>query len=362
MQQQQEQNRPGRTCPLSYRYGAHSFDRAADFSAPTIYVIGGLYGNPFALDALLRLKEIEPDAQWVFNGDFNWFDIDDASFERINNEVLAHRAIRGNVETELLAEDAAAGCGCGYPDYVSDADVARSNAMMGMLSATAKRQRGLSEQIAALPMNLVAEVPVDSGPVDRERGVGPKTVRVGIVHGDAESLAGWSFGEEAIAPAQMPGMFERAKVRVFASSHTCLPVGETYATTLGASALFNNGAAGMPNFAGTTYGLITRISALPAPRALGALYGTVIAGAHVDCLPLHYDHTAWLTHFDHLWPADSAAALSYRKRIVHGPGYALAQAMRGVVQATVQAAVPSTVHSSEPAAHTYKAQVTALAA
>ena len=340
--------KPGRTCPLSYRYGAASLNRAADFSAPTVYVIGGLYGNPFALDALLALRDIEPDAQLVFNGDFNWFDIDDASFTRINTEVLAHRAIRGNVETELLAGDAAAGCGCGYPDYVSDADVERSNAMMGMLADTARRHRALSKQLAALPMNLVAGVETAAG-----------TVKAGIVHGDAESLAGWAFGEEAISAAHMPGRFEHANVRVFASSHTCLPVGETYGTGLGRCALFNNGAAGMPNFAGTSYGLITRISALPAPRALGALYGTVLAaptpenpssGVHLDCIPLHYDQAAWLKHFDRLWPADSPAALSYRKRVAAGPGYTLPQAMRGAVR------------SSDPAAHTYQAQGTALAA
>ena len=340
--------KPGRTCPLSYRYGAASLNRAADFSAPTVYVIGGLYGNPFALDALLALRDIEPDAQLVFNGDFNWFDIDDASFTRINTEVLAHRAIRGNVETELLAGDAAAGCGCGYPDYVSDADVARSNAIMGMLADTARRHRAVSERLAALPMHLVAGVETAAG-----------TVKVGIVHGDAESLAGWAFGEEAIEPRSVAGMFERARVRVFASSHTCLPVGETYATTMGACALFNNGAAGMPNFAGTSYGLITRISAHPAPPALGALYGVVLgdavsnvhqAGVHVDCVPLHYNQAAWFAHFDRLWPAVSPAALSYRNRIIRGPNYTPAQAMRGAVC------------PSGPVADTYKAQVTALAA
>ena len=340
---------PGRTCPLSYRYGAASLNRAADFSAQTMYVIGGLYGNPFALDALLRLKGIEPDAQLVFNGDFNWFDIDDADYARINTEVLQHRAIRGNVETELLAGDAAAGCGCGYPDYVSDADVARSNAMMGMLSATATRQRALSQRIAALPMNLVAAVRMDDA-----SGSHGNALRVGIVHGDAESLAGWAFAEEAIVPAQVAGMFERARVRVFASSHTCLPVGETYATAQGECALFNNGAAGMPNFAGPSYGLITRISARPAPRALGALYGTVLddanAGVHLDCVPLHYDQAAWLKHFDRHWPAASPAALSYRKRIVAGPNYTLNQAVRGRVT------------QSNPPAGTYQAQVTAIAA
>ena len=342
-----ESFRPGRTCPLSYRYGATSLARTPDFSTSTLYVIGGLYGNPFALDALLALRDIEPDAQLVFNGDFNWFDIDDASFTRINTEVLRHRALRGNVETELLAEDAAAGCGCGYPDYVSDADVARSNAIMGELSRTAQRQRTLSERLAALPMNLVA-------------GVGG--VRVGIVHGDAGSLAGWAFGEEAINVARVSAQFDAAKVRVFASSHTCLPVGQTFDAQQGRCALFNNGAAGMPNFVQTAFGLITRISTRAAPPALGALYGAVIDGVHLDCVPLHFDQTAWLAHFDRLWPAGSSAALSYRTRITQGPSYALAQAMRGAVAVPAMATsgiAPSITAKSAGAALTYKAVVTA---
>lgn len=75
---------------------------------------------------------------------------------------------------------------------------------------------------------------------------------VGIEHGDAESLAGWAFGEEAIDPARVTALFDAAQVRVFASSHTCLPVGATFVARQGVCALFNNGAAGMPNFAGTT--------------------------------------------------------------------------------------------------------------
>ncbi len=311
-------SRPGRTCPISYRYGATSLRRPADFSAQTLYVVGGLYGNPFALDALLALRRLEPDVELVFNGDFNWFNRDEATFGAVNTEVLRHHALRGNVETELLSPDASAGCGCGYPDYVDDADVARSNAMMGLLSQTAQRQRSLGERLAALPMNLVAEV---------------GGVRIGIVHGDADSLAGWSFGEEAIDPERLAAQFGAAQARVFASSHTCLPVGETFATDAGPCALFNNGAAGMPNFSGTTYGLITRISTRAAPNTVGALYGTVIDGVHLDGVPLHYDQAAWLAHFDRVWPADSPAAMSYRRRIVHGPGYTQAQAMRGAVVA-----------------------------
>jgi hypothetical protein len=37
----------------------------------------------------------------VFNGDFHWFDADPAVFDRIQRGVLAHQALRGNVETEI---------------------------------------------------------------------------------------------------------------------------------------------------------------------------------------------------------------------------------------------------------------------
>lgn len=305
--------KPGRTCPLAYRYGAAALDRAPDLLADSLYIAGGLYGNPFALDALNHLIAREPGAQAVFNGDFNWFDIDDQGFALVNRAVLRHHALRGNVETELLADDTAAGCGCGYPDHVADADVARSNAIMNVLAATARRQRELSESLAALPMHLVAQV---------------GDVRVGIVHGDADSLAGWSFGEEAIDASNVRAMFDAARVRVFASSHTCLPVAQVFDAAAGRSLLINNGAAGMPNFAGTDFGVITRIAVSPAPAWAGALYGSRVDGVFIDALPLRYDSAAWLRHFDHLWPAGSPAALSYRRRIVAGPAYALPSAPR----------------------------------
>ena len=308
---------PGRTCPLSYRYGAQSLARPPDLEAETLYVAGGLYGNPFALDALLLMVEREPGARLVFNGDFNWFDADDASFERINRVVLAHHALRGNVETELLAEDGAAGCGCGYPDYVSDADVARSNAIMDVLAATARRHPQLAARLAVLPMTLVVRI---------------GGVRIGVVHGDGDSLAGWGFGEEAIDTSRVASMFERADVRVFASSHTCLPVAQVFATASGPCALINSGSAGMPNFAGSTFGVVTRIASRPLSTVAGALYGNVIDGVHVDALPLHFDQGAWLRHFDRVWPAASPAAISYRMRIINGPSYALPQAMRAGIK------------------------------
>ena len=80
---------PGRNCPLSYRYPPDVFRRAPEVEAETLYVIGGLYGNPFALDAILEFAVQEtPAPTLVFNGDFNWFDVDPGGFA----------ALRGNVD------------------------------------------------------------------------------------------------------------------------------------------------------------------------------------------------------------------------------------------------------------------------
>jgi len=302
---------PGRNCPLAYRYSPEVFRRAPEIAAETLYVIGGLYGNPFALDALVDLAAQEsPAPTLVFNGDFNWFDVDPGGFAALNAGVLEHVALRGNVETELANDDGEAGCGCAYPAYVGDADVARSNAILGRLRDTARGFPGLRERLGRLPMHAVAAV---------------GGVRIAIVHGDAWSLAGWRFGEAGLAEAAIERAFDAADVSVFASSHTCLPV-----TCRSASGvLANNGAAGMPNFRGTRYGLVTRIST--AERA-DALYRERLGPIAVEALAVRYDHDRWLAQFDRLWPAGSPAAVSYRKRITDGPGYDPAQALRRPVR------------------------------
>jgi hypothetical protein len=172
---------PGRSCPLHYRYTPESLNRAADFVADTLYVIGGLYGNAAALRAIKELAAAEAVAPTLaFNGDFNWFNIDASGYRAINEIVLRHHALRGNVETELANDDDAAGCGCGYPDSVSDAEVERSNTILARLRETAKTLPELRAQLAALPMSRVAQV---------------GKLRVAIVHGDCESLAGWSYDD-----------------------------------------------------------------------------------------------------------------------------------------------------------------------
>jgi hypothetical protein len=148
--------------------------------------------------------------------------------------------------------------------------------------------------------------------------------RIGIVHGDAESLAGWNFSQEALATAHGRTRVERdflaAGVRVFASSHTCLPVLRRFD---GGRVLINNGAAGMPNFSGERFGLATRISITPSARAL---YGVRCGALNVEAIALRYDAAAWEERFVALWPSGSDAHSSYWARIRNGPSYALQDA------------------------------------
>jgi hypothetical protein len=299
------ESRPGRTCPLAYRYSPRVFDRAPEIVADTVYVVGGLYGNVEALAALHRLAASEPGpVAIVYNGDFHWFDVDDSDFAAINGAVLGGHALRGNVETEIAGEESGAGCGCAYPEEVSDAEVARSNEILGRLRETARRDSGVRERLARLPMHRVARV---------------GHARVGIVHGDAVSLAGWGFARDRLDnPAHrrwVESMFTQAKVDVFASTHTCLPALRGF----DGGVVANNGAAGMPNFAGTRYGLLTRIGLRPSMEG-ARLDGVDVAGAHVEVLRVEYDHARWVERFLAAWPVGSAAHDSYFRRIVRGPG------------------------------------------
>jgi hypothetical protein len=284
-------------------------DRAPEIVAETLYVAGGLYGNVEALEALLELVAAEPGAVLAFNGDFHWFDIDPADFERIGREALARYALRGNVETELAGEGTGAGCGCAYPADVSDAEVSRSNAILERLRETARQFPDLRARQGALPMNLVAQV---------------GGARVGLVHGDAASLAGWGFAQDQLDDLRrarwIGNAFAEANVDVFASSHTCLPACRVFERGV----VINNGAAGMPNFEGAGHGIVTRIATSPAPRH--RLYGARSGAAFVDAVALRYDEGAWQRRFLAAWPEGSPAHESYFRRIAHGPRYSLVRA------------------------------------
>lgn len=326
---------PGRSCPLRYRYSPAVFRRAADFRADTLYVIGGLYGNVEALHEILAMKATEerngPEVRLLFNGDFNWFDIDDQSFDEINETVLTHAAIQGNVEVELDSEEDV-GCGCAYPSYVDQTTVDYSNSIFEDLRECAARKPELVRRITALPMHALVEVGGEN---------------IGVIHGDPESLAGWGFavenlypldrdlrsrlgctdGDAATTEAQVYGYFREAQVRAFACTHTCLPVMQNFSVDGQTNLVVNNGSAGMPNFRGTTAGLITRFSTDPRPPENG-LYGSIIGNVRVDAIPVDYDQPAWLRRFNANWPKGSPAYRSYAERIIGGPDFALVDAVR----------------------------------
>ncbi len=316
---------PGRSCPLHYRYAPEVFRAPA---APALrelevlYVVGGLYGNEPALQRVLALFERDRGRKrLVFNGDFHWFDADAPMFARVQRQVLGHVALRGNVETEL-ADDAAeadAGCGCAYPDWVGDAVVERSNRILERLRLAADAAQ--RAQLAGLPTWLCAEV---------------GGLRLGIVHGDAQSLAGWGFAQEHLREAghrdTVRGWFERAGVDAFACTHTCLPVFQRIGSAPGGAArwVWNNGAAGMPNFSGDGAGLLLRVATTPfagPQRRFGVRAGPGDA-LHAEAIAIDIDAAAWQAHFQQLWPPGSDAHSSYFGRIVHGPDYAMADALR----------------------------------
>ena len=305
----------GRVCPLDYIYDPVALARPADFAAETLYVVGGLYGNLAAAQAIARLAEAERGSvAIVYNGDFHWFDASDDWFEAVERAVTPHRALRGNVETEITrTTDIGAGCGCAYPAAVADDVVMRSNRILSELRGVAARAPRARARLTALPMHLVADI---------------GGLRVGIVHGDATSLAGWSFTREtlgAIAPDTLADLQARSRIDIFASTHTCLALLHEAVLPNGHLTVINNGAAGMPNFTGTHHGLISRIATTPSPHR--PLYGLTRDGVHIDAIAVAYDQVQFLDRFLARWRPGSPAHLSYARRILEGPAYAIAQAL-----------------------------------
>jgi hypothetical protein len=310
---------PGRSCPVHYRYAPTVFAMPAAVSCEVLYVVGGVYGNEFALNAVFATFEAEAGAKHlVFNGDFNWLNVHPELFQRLNERVLCWHAIRGNVETELGAEGSEAGCGCAYPTWVDEGIVEHSNAIMRRLRRTAAGFPAMQAQLTALPMWQRIDV---------------GATRVAVVHGDAESLAGWGFAQESLKEAshlsQVRHWFAQAQVDVFASSHTCLPIFQRLAVHGHTKIIANNGAAGMPNFAGTPYGVLTRIATRPYEGTLRC-FGAQAAGVYIDALAVHYDQPAWEQCFLEQWPEGSDAHASYWERIRHGPQYSVGEAVPAV--------------------------------
>jgi hypothetical protein len=303
----------GRMCPRDYRYAPTVLNRPPDLAAETLYVVGGLYGNLAALDTIEAMAAAEPrPVTIVLNGDFHWFDAAPDWFAEIERRMAAYPALRGNVETEIARpDDIGAGCGCAYPANVSEAVVSRSNVIAGDLRDIATPDA--KTRMGALPMHLITQV---------------GALRVGIVHGDAESLAGWRFAHDELddedALPWLDGVRRATQVDLFASTHTCLAAHRSFDLTAGRLDVINNGSAGMANFAGTQFGLISRIGTTPSPHP--RLYGALPGEVFVDALAVEFDMTAFLGRFLARWPEGSAAHDSYFRRIMSGPEHTVRRA------------------------------------
>ncbi|WP_290651216.1 metallophosphoesterase [Aquisalimonas sp.] len=312
---------PGRHCPLRYRTQPEDLDTPAQITADTLYVVGGLYGNPWALRALHAVAEAEsraglPAPTLVFNGDFNWFNAEDSAFHAINTAVMQYEATQGNVEAELSEPAADAGCGCAYPQWIDSATVASSNAIMTRLQDTASKEPQICRALGALPRTLTASVGEQ---------------RIGIVHGDPDSLAGWNLAVESMPPPgttteQIAHWFRAARVDIIASTHTCLAFMQDFRIDGARRLVINNGAAGMPNFRGDRRGVITRISRFPTTAE--SLYGTTLGPVYCDAVGVHWACPQWDAWFTAIWPEGSPAARSYIGRLRSGPAHARSDARR----------------------------------
>ncbi|WP_166253191.1 hypothetical protein [Marinobacter salicampi] len=299
----------GRSCPLHYRYRPESLlDRLEHWPEDVIYVVGGLYGNPFALGEVEAMAAQERAAglrvRLLFNGDFNWFNADGDLFESINHRVLRHDAMLGNVEYELANPAPGAGCGCAYPDFVDDQVVARSNRIMMRLQEVAQTRSGVRASLSGLA---------------RWRSMIFGGLKVLVLHGDPESLAGWGLSRDTLSGSgsdRLTDWFRRTDADLILCSHTCQPLLWTGEVGGRPRCVLNNGSAGMANLKADTRGLIIRMSVHASP--LGSVATTSVSGLELSLEAVAYDHEAWVALFDELWPGGSDASVSYRQRITEG--------------------------------------------
>lgn len=315
-------SRPGRNCPIDYHYSAQAIAAAAPLSCDGAWIVGGLYGNPLALDLIEQAVAAERrPAALLFNGDFHWFDAQPDWFDQIQQGAMRHHALRGNVETESArtAFDPDIGCGCAYPSHVGEGVVERSNRILAKLWQTCART-GHAASLAQLPMY---------------RHVRVADARIAVVHGDLESLAGWSFDGDALrdagSRARAEQLLTEAPFDIVASSHTCAPVMQQFGHTV----LINNGAAGMGNFQRDPAGVITRVGHEPL-AALGqsrldalrlrVLHSQQHAGVWIEAVAIDFDLAAFQRRFLALWPPGSDGYESYAMRIANGTSLTRSQA------------------------------------
>ena len=297
----------GRICPLDYSIDAKSFKNFMTIENPTVYIVGGLYGNLEALKEIINMAKEEynkykSEVFIVFNGDMHWFDIEIEDFNKIEEMSSGCEKLLGNVERELFREnDIGIGCGCAYPDYVSDDIVERSNIIHKKLKDTVNKLPKYKNIFSDRKMNIVIQL---------------SEQKIAITHGDEQKLGGWECSRETLSNVdrqeKLNKWFKENDIDILATTHTCSPA----ALEIENGIVINNGASGMPNFKNKIYGLITRISLYESDKAI---YREKIKKLYVEAVAVKYNNDKFLKWFDNVWAIGSEASLSYRDRIVNGP-------------------------------------------
>ncbi|WP_028331073.1 hypothetical protein [Brachyspira alvinipulli] len=296
------------TCPSDYYLSKSSFQNSLFIESPVIYIIGGLYGNIESLKEINNMTKAEKDVLLVFNGDMHWFDIRAEDFQAVEDMSENSQKLLGNVERELFREGNM-GCGCSYPSYVSDDIVNRSNIIHEKLKKVMDYLPQYKNILSKRNKDIVLEM---------------MGQRIAVTHGDEKSLSGWECSAEYLEKEErqeeLENWFIENNINILASTHTCFPA----AVKLKNGIVINNGAAGMPNFKGKIYGLITRISSFINKNAI---YRDKINNLYAEAVPVIYDNDKFLKWFDDVWPLESEASLSYRDRIVNGTEYGIEKAL-----------------------------------
>ena len=300
-------NFEGRICPLDYSIDAESFRKVRAIENSTVYVVGGLYGNSEALKEIINMAEeeynkYESKVFIVFNGDMHWFDIDIEDFKNIEDMSDGCEKLLGNVERELFREkDIGIGCGCVYPDYVSNDIVERSNIIHKKLKNIVNKLPKYKNMLSKRKMNIVIQI---------------SEQKIAITHGDEQKLGGWECSRENLSKIdrqeKLNKWFRENDIDILATTHTCSPA----ALKTENGIVINNGASGMPNFKNKIYGLITRISLYKSDMAI---YREKIKNLYTEAVAVKYNNNKFLKWFDNLWAKGSEASLSYRDRISVGP-------------------------------------------
>lgn len=268
-----------------------------NLEAEVIYIVGGLYGNRCALEIINKMAHGE-NAKVIFNGDMHWFDVE-RRFLKIEELSKGSIKLLGNVEFELLNNTTSLGCGCNYPEDVSDGVVERSNIIHNMMKENIKGDQILND-IKGRSKTLVLDF------------FGKK---IAITHGDEKSMSGWKCSNDNLKlesrKKELDNWFKENDIDILATTHTCLAV--VYDN--GRNIVINNGAAGMANIQGQTFGLFTRIARSKHEKAI---ISQEIGGLFVELVRVDFDIEKFKLWFGEIWSDESPASISYKNRIING--------------------------------------------